>query len=68
MNDRDLKRAGRGDVAELLQERARAAIQRLDLEEGRLFLAPDFGLRTAAGWTEWRFGQPLDEALIAAAG
>ncbi len=68
VNDRDLKRAGRGDVAELLQERSRAAIQRLDLEEGRRFLAPDFGLRTAAGWTEWRFGQPLDEALIAAAG
>jgi preprotein translocase subunit SecA len=68
VNDRDLKRAGRADVAELLQERARAAIQRLDLEEGRRFLTPDFGLRTAAGWTEWRFGQPLDETTLGKSG
>ncbi len=67
VNDRDLKRAGRDGVAEFLQEKAAEAIQRIDLTEGDRFLAPDFGLRSACGWTEWRFGVPLDEADIAAA-
>ena len=65
VNDRDLKRAGREGVAEFLQERARDAIQRIDLADGARFLAPDFGLRSACGWTEWRFGVPLDAATLA---
>ena len=59
VNDRDLKRAGRDAVAEVLQEKAREAIHRIDLSDGARFLAPDFGLRSACGWTEWRFGRPL---------
>jgi len=66
VNDRDLKRVGREGVAEFLQERAREAIHRIDLAEGGRFLAPDFGLRSACGWTEWRFGAPLDAADLAA--
>jgi preprotein translocase subunit SecA len=66
VNDRDLKRVGRDGVAEFLQEKAREAIHRIDLAEGARFLAPDFGLRTACGWTEWRFGVRLDEAELAA--
>jgi preprotein translocase subunit SecA len=66
VNDRDLKRVGRDDVAEFLQERAREAIHRVDLAEGKRFLEPDFGLRTACGWTEWRFGLGLDEQELAA--
>jgi preprotein translocase subunit SecA len=65
VNDRDLKRVGRDGVAEFLQEQARAAIHRIDLAEGGRFLAPDFGLRSACGWTEWRFGVRLDEADLA---
>jgi preprotein translocase subunit SecA len=65
VNDRDLKRVGRDDVAEFLQERAREAIHRIDLAEGTRFLEPDFGLRTACGWTEWRFGVGLDEQELA---
>jgi preprotein translocase subunit SecA len=66
VNDRDLKRVGREGVAEFLQERAREAIHRIDLTEGGRFLAPDFGLRSACGWTEWRFGARLDESDLAA--
>jgi len=66
VNDRDLKRAGRDGVAELLQEKARDAIHRVDLAEGARFLDPDYGFRSACGWTEWRFGVRLDEAEIAA--
>jgi len=67
VNDRDLKRAGREAVADLLQQKAREAIHRIDLSEGARFLAPDFGIRSACGWTEWRFGQPLSAAELAEA-
>ena len=66
INDRDLKRVGRDDVAEFLQEQTREAIHRIDLSEGSRFLEPDFGLRTACGWTEWRFGVRLNEQELAA--
>jgi preprotein translocase subunit SecA len=61
VNDRDLKRVGRSGVAEFLQDKAREAIHRIDLSEGARFLVPDFGLKSACGWTEWRFGAPLDD-------
>ncbi|NBW95543.1 MAG: preprotein translocase subunit SecA, partial [Planctomycetia bacterium] len=67
VNDRDLKRAGREAVAEVLQQKARDAIQRIDLSDGARFLAPDFGLQSACGWAEWRFGQPLAAAEVAEA-
>jgi preprotein translocase subunit SecA len=66
VNDRDLKREGRDGVAEFLQEKIRDAIHRIDLSEGARFLAPDFSLRSACGWTEWRFGARLDDADLAA--
>ena len=66
VNDRDLKRVGRDDVAEFLQERAQEAIHRIDLAEGAKFLDADFGLRTACGWTDWRFGAGLDSQELAA--
>jgi preprotein translocase subunit SecA len=66
VNDRDLKRVGREDVAEFLQERAQEAIHRIDLAEGAKFLDADFGLRTACGWTDWRFGIGLDSQELAA--
>jgi len=65
VSDRELKRVGRDGVAEYLQEAAQAAIHRIDLAEGARFLEQDFGLRTACGWTEWRFGTAIDEAELA---
>jgi preprotein translocase subunit SecA len=66
VNDRDLKRAGRDGVAEFLQDKAREAIHRIDLSEGSRFLAADFGVASACGWTEWRFGIQLGQQEIAA--
>jgi preprotein translocase subunit SecA len=65
ISDRDLRRVGRDGVAEMLQTRAQEAIRAVDLGEGARFLAPDFGLRTACAWTEWRFGIRLDKADLA---
>jgi preprotein translocase subunit SecA len=67
LNDRDLKRAGRDAVADVLQEKTREAIHRVDLSDGARFLAPDFGVRSACGWAEWRFGRPLSAAELAEA-
>jgi len=64
LNDRDLKRVGRDGAVEFLQEKIRDAIHRIDLSEGTRYLAHDFGLRSACGWTEWRFGAPLTPAEI----
>ncbi|MFN5756075.1 MAG: preprotein translocase subunit SecA [Planctomycetia bacterium] len=64
VNDRDLKRVGRSHAAEFLQEKTREAIHRIDLSDGARFLAPDFSLKSACGWTEWRFGVPLDEQEV----
>ena len=64
LTDRELKKVGRQDVVEFLQERVRDAIAKLDLSEGGRFLDHDFGLRSACGWTQWRFGEALDSAEV----
>jgi preprotein translocase subunit SecA len=64
VNDRDLKRVGRNAIIDYLRERSADAIHKIDLSEGQRFLDPDFGLRSACGWTEWRFGIPVDPAEV----
>jgi preprotein translocase subunit SecA len=66
VSDRDLRKVGRDGVCEWLQDRVRDAIHRIDLSDGGRFLAHDFGLRSALGWTEWRFGAGLPDEEAAA--
>jgi preprotein translocase subunit SecA len=56
VKDRDLKRIGRGNVAEYLIERARQAIRNVDLTEGKPFLEEDFAQRTVITWAHAQFG------------
>ncbi|MFO7905930.1 MAG: SEC-C metal-binding domain-containing protein [Pirellulaceae bacterium] len=60
LRDRDLKKVGRDQVAELIIERAREAIARVDLSEGAPILDEDFPLRTTIGWVKSKFGMTLD--------
>jgi len=60
LRDRDLRKVGREGTAELLIERAREAIGRVELGEGAAFLQEDFGLRSAIGWVKHKFGIELD--------
>ncbi|MDG1992756.1 MAG: SEC-C metal-binding domain-containing protein [Pirellulales bacterium] len=62
VNDRDLKRVGRNDVAEWLQQRASEAVAKADLNDGERFLAPDFGVLSAQSWTDWRFAIELRDS------
>jgi preprotein translocase subunit SecA len=61
LKDRDLKKVGRDNVAEYLLDSARAAVQKVDLSDGRPFLDPDYPLRTVVAWAHKQFG--LDLAL-----
>ncbi|MBC8869940.1 MAG: SEC-C domain-containing protein [Planctomycetes bacterium] len=60
LRDRELKKVGRDGVAELIIERAREAIQRIDLSDGAPPLQDDFGLHSAIGWVRHKFGIELD--------
>jgi preprotein translocase subunit SecA len=59
LRDRDLKQLGRDRVGEFLIERARAAIEKVDLSQGTRFLEPDFGIQTACAWVRHKFGIEL---------
>jgi len=63
LRDRELKKVGRDGVAELLIEKAHAAIHETDTSEGARFLEPDFGIRTVSEWVKYKFGLdvPVDE-------
>ena len=56
LRDRDLKKVGRDNLAELLVEKAREAIEKTDLSEGARFLERDFGVQDACGWVQYKFG------------
>ena len=59
LRDRDLKQLGRDQVGDFLIERARAAVQKIDLSAGERFLHADFGVETACGWVRHKFGIEL---------
>jgi preprotein translocase subunit SecA len=60
LRDRDLKKEGRDQVAEMLIDRARQAIGKIDLSDGAPFLQEDFGIRSAVLWVKHKFGIELD--------
>ena len=64
LRDRDLKKVGRDGVAELLIEKATAAVQGTDLSQGARFLDEGYGARTACAWVEHKFGVKLDVEAV----
>ncbi len=60
LRDRDLKKIGRDEVGDYLIDRAREAIDKVDLSEGTQFLDSDFGLATACGWVRHKFGIEIE--------
>ncbi len=55
LRDRDLKKVGRDGVNQMLMDLAHEAIRKIDLEDGRPFLEPDFGTRSVIGWARHKF-------------
>jgi len=53
--DRQLKQIGRDELAQYLLEEADKAIQAVDLEGGRDFLEPNWGLKSLCDWARHKF-------------
>ncbi|HEY6565449.1 MAG TPA: preprotein translocase subunit SecA, partial [Pirellulaceae bacterium] len=73
LRDRDLKKVGRDEVAELLLGKAEEAIRNVNLKEGGVFLEADFAARTISAWVKQKFqidlpadsmGKPEVERLV----
>jgi preprotein translocase subunit SecA len=62
LRDRDLRQLGRDQVGEDLIQRARTAVQKIDLSDGARFLDSDFSVRTACAWVRHKFGIELEPA------
>jgi preprotein translocase subunit SecA len=60
VRDKDLKRAGRENVAQSLIDGAHESIRKVDLSDGDRFLHPDFGLQTACLWAKHKFNVALE--------
>jgi preprotein translocase subunit SecA len=54
-NDRQLKQLGRENVSTLLIEQAEKAVERIDLNEGKSYLEPDWGVRSICDWARLKF-------------
>ncbi len=63
--DSQLKRMGKSSIGEFMTAEARAAITKVDLSEGKVFLEPDFRQRTLLGWLKAKFDIELPMAEIA---
>ena len=60
LRDRELKKAGRDRVDEFVIEKARTAIQKIDIDEGGKILDVDFSLETALRWVKAKFGIEIE--------
>ncbi|MDA1051814.1 MAG: SEC-C metal-binding domain-containing protein [Planctomycetota bacterium] len=60
LRDRDLKREGRDRVAQVIVDKARESIDRVDLSEGTQLLDADFAVRTIVAWVHHKFGTVLE--------
>ncbi|HEY4313425.1 MAG TPA: SEC-C metal-binding domain-containing protein [Pirellulales bacterium] len=60
LRDRDLKKVGRKGLDEMLVIKAREAIDATDLSQYSRVLEDGFGIRSACGWVQFKFGIPLD--------
>lgn len=55
LTDRDLKRIGRDNLADVLTQQADAQVQAVDLSEGRKYLESDWGVRSVCDWARLKF-------------
>jgi preprotein translocase subunit SecA len=66
LRESDLKQAGRDRLDELILEKARHAIRRMEMDEAAPMLERDYGLRTALHWARNKFGLVIEPAELAA--
>jgi preprotein translocase subunit SecA len=65
VNEHELKKVGRDRVDEFLIEKARKALEKIEVENAEQMLDHLYGLRTATAWLQAKFGVELDpESLV----
>lgn len=64
LKERDLKAIPRDQMSEILLEKARESIQKIDLSEGKKFFEGDVGVQSAIAWCEGRFGLKIAAAEL----
>ena len=64
LNESQLKKVGRNELAEFLIEKARGSIQKIGLEEGKQLLDPDVGVISASRWSEAKFGVQIEPRTL----
>ena len=60
-----MKQVGRDGVGELLIEKSREALRKVDLPTGARFLEPDYGVKAACAWVHFKFGIVLSPHDVA---
>ena len=64
LNDRELKKIGRDNLAQFLTEKAEACLAAIDLSGGQPFLAPDWGVRSIASWVDLKFQIKIEPQML----
>jgi preprotein translocase subunit SecA len=65
LTDRELKRIGKDNLSEHLIQEATAAIDAIDLSEGRPYLQEDWGIRSICDWARLKFQIKIEPAELA---
>ncbi len=63
-NASSLKRIERDRIDEAIFEKSREYIAKIDLSEGAIFLAEDYGMKMLANWMKLKFGVEIDPAQL----
>jgi preprotein translocase subunit SecA len=64
LRDSDLKKVGRDRVDELIADKSREAIQKVDLSMAAPMLDPDYGVRVGMAWVKDKIGLEIDPESI----
>ena len=59
LNDRELKKVGREGMHEFLLPKAEAAVEAIDLSDGKPLLEPDYGRKSLASWAQSKFAMKI---------
>ena len=60
VNEHELKKVGRDRVDEFLIDKARKALEKIEIEHAEQMLDHRYGVRTAAAWLKAKFGIEID--------
>jgi preprotein translocase subunit SecA len=64
LNDRELKKIGRDNLAQFFTEKAEASLAAIDLSGGQPFLAPDWSVRSICSWVDLKFQIKIDPQTL----